>query len=135
MTLKTSRFSPIPDHVEASAADALDAAFHMHRTLGPGLLESVSEACLCRELSKRGIPFESQVELPITYEGLRLEAGLRLDIWIDRQIIFEIKAVEKITPTHQAQLLTYMKLAGSRLGFLIHFNVARLKDGIARRVL
>jgi GxxExxY protein len=129
------QFEPIPREVEKLASKIVEAAFRVHRTLGPGLLESVYEAGLCHELSKMGVCFEQQMALPVKYDGLLLPAGLRLDLWADRQIIIEIKSVEKIVPVHKAQLLTYMKLSESRLGFLLNFNVARLKDGITRMVL
>ena len=129
------RFEPIPREIEELASKTMEAAFRVHRTLGPGLLESVYETCLCHELSKMGVGFERQVALPVKYDGLELDAGFRLDLWVNRQIIVEIKAVERILPVHKAQLLTYMKLTESRLGFLLNFNVARLKDGITRMVL
>jgi len=128
-------FEPIPPETEAIAAGLIEAAFRVHRALGPGLLESVYEACLCHELGKLGVPFERQVEVPVEYDGVRLGIGLRLDILAGEHVVAELKAVEKIEPLHQAQLLTYMKLAGVRLGFLINFNVAQLKDGIVRMVL
>jgi len=128
-------FEPIPDDVEALGAKAVEAAFRVHRTLGPGLLESVYETCVCHELAKQGVPFERQVDVPVVYDGIRLETGLRLDVWVGRSIVLELKAVEELKPLHQAQLLTYMKLTDSRLGFLVNFNVAKLKDGITRMVL
>ncbi len=113
----------------------IDAAYQVHSTLGPGLLESVYETCLCYELDKRGIPFQKQVSLPVIYDNITLEAGLRLDILVDKKVIVELKAVEKLTNVHQAQLLTYLKLTNSRLGLLINFNTARIKDGIKRVIL
>ena len=134
MTAK-KRFEPVPREVEELASKTVEAAFRVHRKLGPGLLESVYEAGLCHELSQMGVCFEHQLVLPVKYDGLLLAAGLRLDLWVNRQIIVEIKAVERILPVHKAQLLTYMKLTESRLGFLLNFNVARLKHGITRMVL
>ena len=133
--LVKKQFEPIPREIEDLASKTMDAAFRVHRTLGPGLLESVYEAGLCHELSKLEVRFEHQLALPVKYDGLLLAAGLRLDLWVNRQIVVEIKAAEKILPVHRAQLLTYMKLTESRLGFLLNFNVARLKDGITRMVL
>jgi GxxExxY protein len=125
----------VPPEAERLAAQALEAAFRVHRKLGPGLLESVYEACFCHELSKLSIPFEHQVDLPVDYDGIRLASGLRLDVWLDRRVIIELKAVENVSVLHRAQLLTYMKLTGCRLGFIINFNVPLLKNGIIRMVL
>jgi GxxExxY protein len=113
----------------------LDAAFEVHRRLGPGLLESVYEVCLCHELAKRRISFQSQVSLPVLYDSIRLDAGLRLDLLVEDQLVVELKAVEKLIPLHEAQLLTYLKLSGKRLGLLLNFNTALLKDGVKRVVL
>ena len=129
------KFEPLSREVEELASRTIEAAFRVHRTLGPGLLESVYDAALRHELSKMGVRFEHQLALPVKYDGLLLDGGLRLDLWVNRQIIVENKAVERILPVHKAQLLTYMKLTESRLGFLLNFNVARLKAGITRMVL
>ena len=107
----------------------------MHRALGPGLLESVYELCLAHELKRRGQQLESQVRLPITYEGFTIYVGLRLDMIVARQVIVKVKAVERMIPVFDAQLLTYLKLTGPRLGILINFNVPLIKDGIKRTVL
>jgi len=128
-------FAPVPRDLEELASRTIECAFRVHRTLGPGLIESVYEACFCHELSRDKIPFEHQVDLPVEYGDVLLDAGLRLDLWVDKKLVIELKAVETVHPVHEAQLLTYMKLAGSRLGFLMNFNVAKLKDGITRRVL
>ena len=111
------------------------AAIEVHREMGPGLLESSYRQCLCRELSLRGIPFQCEVKLPITYKGMKVDAGYRIDILVADAVIVEIKAIEKLLPVHQAQLLTYMKLSGIRVGLLINFNVELLKHGLVRRVL
>src|ERR1043165_8451164 len=116
--------------VESLAEQVVDAAFKVHTALGPGLLESVYEVCLAHELHRRGIAFERQVPMPVHYEGLNLDAGLRLDLVVSEQLVIEIKAVEILLPVHKAQLLTYLKLSGHRLGFLINFNVATLKEGL-----
>ncbi len=117
------------------AAQVLDAAFTVHRKLGPGLLESVYEACMCHELTKRGIPFKSQLALPVVYDGIQIDAGLRLDLLVDDEVIVELKAVTNMMPLFEAQLLTYLKLRGKRLGLLINFNVPLLKDGLKRIVV
>lgn len=126
---------PIPERTEWVATQLVDAAYKVHKALGPGLLESVYEACLCHELTKRGIPFRRQLELPVVYDGIRLDAGLRLDLLVDECVIVELKAVEKHNSLFEAQLLTYLKLTGHRLGLLINFNVELIKNGIQRIVL
>lgn len=113
----------------------IGAAIDVHRELGPGLLESAYEECLCHELHLRGLRFQRQVELPVTYKGLKLDCGYKLDIVVEEQIVLELKSIEQILPIHQAQLLTYLRLSGKRLGLLINFNVAVLKNGIVRRIL
>lgn len=128
-------FEPIPGETEAAARVLVDAAFSVHRELGPGLLESVYEACLCHELSLRGVEFQSQVVLPIKYRGIQLDGGLRLDLVVANRLVVELKAVEVILPVHEAQVLTYLKLSGHRLGLLFNFNVPRIKDGIKRIAL
>lgn len=126
---------PIPERTDWIAKQVVDAAFQVHKALGPGLLESVYEVCLCPELKKRDIPYRRQVELPVIYDGTRLDAGLRLDLLVDECLIVELKAVEKHNPLFEAQLLTDLKLTGHRLGLLINFNVALLKEGIKRMAL
>ncbi len=126
---------PIPAATDEAAKAVVDAAFAVHRTLGPGLLESVYEVCLCHELSKRALSFERQLSLPVVYDGLRLDAGLRIDLLVKKCLVVELKAVEKHNPLYEAQLLTYLKLTGHRLGLLINFNVERIKDGIKRIAL
>jgi len=112
----------------------LDASIEVHRNLGPGLLESVYEVCLCKELRARKINVERQVPVPIVYKSETLDIDYRIDILVEREIVIELKAVEIILPVHQAQLLIYMKLADKRLGFLINFNVPKLVDGFKRMV-
>ncbi len=112
----------------------IDAAMKVHSTLGPGLLESTYEACLLFELHRRGLNAARQVELPVVYDGVRIECGYRLDLLVDDEVIVEVKAVEKVIPVHQAQLLSYLKLSGKKVGLLINFNVVHLKDGIKRMV-
>lgn len=112
--------------------EVISAAIEVHRTLGPGLLGSAYEQCLCHELEMRGIPFERQKELPIEYKGIKLDCGYRLDILIGDQLILELKACESVESIHEAQLLTYLKLTGVKIGLLINFNVPVLKNGIKR---
>jgi GxxExxY protein len=131
---KTQRKS-IPGQVENVAKCVVDAAFQVHSELGPGLLESVYEICLVHALSTRGISLERQVPVPVVFDGVRLESGLRLDLLVEGCLIVEIKAVEQLHPVHRAQLLTYLKLTGHRLGLLINFNVPLIKDGIKRVIL
>ena len=113
----------------------LGAAIEVHKTLGPGLLESVYEVCLCHELDLRGLHYVRQVDLPVTYKGRELDCGYRLDMVVEDAVILELKSVEKLLPIHEAQLLTYLRLSGKTVGFLINFNVPVLKQGIVRRVL
>jgi GxxExxY protein len=113
----------------------IGAAIEVHRALGPGLLESAHEECLCHELTLREIPFGRQQPLPIFFKGIRLDCGYRLDLLVAEAVVVEIKAVEELLSIHEAQLLTYLKLGGWRVGLLINFNVPVLKHGIRRRVL
>jgi GxxExxY protein len=112
----------------------IGAAIEVHRALGPGLLESAYEECLCYELRSRKIPFERQSPLPVRYKGIILEIGYRLDLFVNNQVIVELKSVERLEPIHTAQVLTYLRLKGCRLGLLINFNVQLLKDGICRLI-
>lgn len=113
----------------------IGCAIEVHRTLGPGLLERTYEECLCRELQLRQIPFERQKRLKVTYKGITLSRGYRLDLVIDETVVVEIKTVETLVPIHDAQLLTYLKLGGYPVGLLLNFNVPVLKDGIRRKVM
>jgi GxxExxY protein len=131
---KTTR-EPIPKETDEVASKIVDAAFAVHTALGPGLLESVYEVCLMHELNKRGLKAERQVLLPVVYDNLRLDAGLRLDLVVEKRVVVELKAVEALLPVHKAQVLTYLKLSGHRLGLLLHFNSALLKQGIQRIAL
>jgi GxxExxY protein len=112
----------------------IGAAMDVHTALGPGLLESAYEACLEFELTQRGLAVERQKTLPITYRGLKLDAGYRLDLLVEEEVIVEVKAVDTLAPIHGAQLLSYLRLSGCRLGLLLNFHVERLKDGIQRVV-
>ena len=113
----------------------LKAAFKVHSTLGPGLLESTYEACLIFELNRSGIKTQSQVAVPLIYDQIKLEYGYRIDLLVDNLVIVEIKAVESLNEIHTAQVLTYLKLTGRRLGYLLNFNVPHLKDGIRRLIV
>ena len=119
---------------EKLASELVDAAFKVHRALGPGLLETVYETCFCRELTLRAISFQRQVTVPIIYEGVTLDTGLRLDVVVANRIVVELKAVDKLIPLFDAQVLTYLKLTGLELGFLMNFNVSLIKHGIKRIV-
>ncbi|GLH72999.1 hypothetical protein GETHLI_15010 [Geothrix limicola] len=113
----------------------LGAAVEVHEHLGPGLLESAYEACLCHEFEIRGLSFQRQVRLPLEYKGLRVDAAFRLDLVVEGKVIVELKSQEGILPVHEAQLMTYLKLTGMRVGLLMNFNVPIMNDGIVRRVL
>lgn len=126
---------PISEREERIASEIIDSAYTVHKTLGPGLLENIYEVCLCHELNKRGFPNKRQVIVPIQYDGILFDDGLRLDILVDDLVICELKSVEIMHPVFTAQLLTQLKLAHKRLGFLINFNVPLIKNGIKRFVL
>jgi GxxExxY protein len=113
----------------------LDCAFEVHTNLGPGLLESVYEECLFIELQTAGLNVEKQKHLPLIYKGLKLESHLRIDILVENKIIIELKAVEELSDVHLAQILTYLKLSGCKLGLLVNFNITHLKNGIKRVIL
>lgn len=113
----------------------IGAAIEVHRALGPGLLESAYEECLCHELGLRRLVFQRQVPLPLIYKGVTLDCGYRLDLVVAQTVLLELKAVERILPIHEAQLLTYLRLSEKKIGLLINFNVPVLKQGIVRRVL
>ena len=110
----------------------VDSAYHVHKNLGPGLLESVYETCFCHELGKRGLSFQRQAVLPIEYDGLELDGGLGLDVIVEGRVICELKAVSEVSDVHMAQILTYLKLAKLRLGYLINFNVPLIRKGLQR---
>lgn len=118
--------------VDQIASDIVDAAFKIHSKLGPGLLESAYEACMEHELRKRGYMVERQKPQPVYYDDIEIEVGYRLDLLVNNAVIIELKAVEHTLPVHQAQLMTYLKLSGKTLGFLINFNVPLIKQGIRR---
>ena len=115
--------------------EIIGAAIEVHKVLGPGLLESVYEKCLCRELEIRGVSHERQKALPVNYKGIELDCGYRMDIVVPDELIVELKACDSLLPIHEAQLLTYLKLTKIKLGLLINFNVPLLKNGIKRFAL
>ncbi len=128
-------FQPISEEINRTAKEIVDAAVKVHKALGPGLMESIYEACLKHELSIRGLKVETEVPIPIVYEGLHIPSALRIDMLVDERVIVELKAVESMIPVFEAQLLSYLKLTDKRLGLLINFNVTQLKDGIKRLIL
>jgi GxxExxY protein len=129
---KKLRFDPVPSHTEEIVKIIIDAAYQVHTTLGPGLLESVYEVCLVHELRLKNIQVKSQLTLPVIYKGIEVDSGFRLDLLVEDCVIVEIKSSDSITPVHCAQLLTYLKLTNKRLGLLMNFNVVHLRDGIKR---
>ena len=112
----------------------LGCAIKVHRTLGPGLLEGAYEACLAHEIGKAGLGYQRQVSLPAVYDDQRIELGYRLDILVEGRVVVEVKAIEKLRDIHRAQLLSYLRLGGYRLGYVLNFNVLRMNDGIGRLV-
>ena len=121
-------------NINEISGHVVDAAMKVHSALGPGLLESAYQRCLLYELQKRGLKVASEVQLPVVYETITLDVGYRLDLVIEDAVIAEIKSVESLAPIHQAQLLTYLKLSGKKVGLLINFNVLHMRDGIKRMV-
>jgi GxxExxY protein len=129
------RFKPLSEKEETIARKIVDAAYTVHKNLGPGLLEKVYEVCFCHELTKRGLQYRRQVDLPIVYDGVTFDEGLRLDILVEETIICELKAVDQLNPVWEAQILSHLKLTQKRLGFLINFDVPIIKKGIKRIIL
>ncbi len=121
-------------HVNELTRAVIAAAMKVHSALGPGLLESAHQACLLHELRKSGLRVESEVTLPVIYDGVHIDLGYRLDLVVENAVIVELKSVEGVTPVHQAQLMSYLKLSGKHVGLLINFNVAHLREGIKRIV-
>jgi len=113
----------------------IGAAIEVHRALGPGLLESAYEQCLCHELSLQNLEFRRQVELPVRYKSVQLDCGYRIDVLVEERVVVELKSVERLLPIHEAQLMTYLKLSGRSVGLLLNFQVPVLKDGLKRIVL
>lgn len=125
-------FAPIPEDIGVIGKLIIDAAYSVHKNLGPGLLEKVYEIYFCHELNKRGLSYRRQVDIPIVYDGLVFDEGLRLDVLVADEIICELKAVDAINPVWEAQILSHLKLADKRLGYLINFNVINIGKGIRR---
>lgn len=128
-------FEPLSKKEEDIAKKVVDSAYLVHKALGPGILEKVYEACFCYELNKKGLLYKRQVDVPIVYDGLTFEEGFRLDVLVEDPVICELKAVDNMHPVWEAQILSYLKLSGKRLGFLINFNERYIKDGIKRIIL
>jgi GxxExxY protein len=122
-------------HEEALTERVIGAAIAVHQTLGPGLLESAYEACLCAELAEMGMAFERQLPLKLTYKGTVVDCGYRMDLVVEDKVLLELKSVDKLLPIHEAQLITYLKLSGLRTGLLMNFNTQLMKDGIKRKVV
>src|SRR3990172_7066135 len=128
-------FKIISEREELIAQKIVDTAYTVHKKLGPGLLEKVYEVCFCHELSKRGLQFQRQVDIPIVFDGIVFEEGLRLDVLVEDLVICELKAKDEVNPVWKVQVLSHLKLLNKRLGFLINFNVEFIKDGINRLIL
>ncbi|MCH8970009.1 MAG: GxxExxY protein [Planctomycetes bacterium] len=129
------KHEPLTDAEEAIGKAVVDSAFRVHKELGPGLLEKIYEACFCYELDKKGLDARRQVDIPVVYGDMRFDEGLRIDVLVEGKVICELKAVDRVNPVWQAQLLSQMKMAKKRLGCLINFNVPLIRDGIQRMVL
>ena len=134
-TQRGSQREPIPDAVNEISGSVVDAAFQVHETLGPGLLESVYEQCLEYELTNRGLDIKRQVQVPLRYKDLEFDCGFRIDLLVNDAVVVELKAVDVVLPIHRAQILTYLKITGHRVGLLINFNQTMIKNGIQRLVL
>jgi GxxExxY protein len=128
-------YKPLSKKEESIARKIVDAAYTVHKILGPGLLEKVYEVCFCHELSKRGLKYQRQVDIPIVYDGMTFDEGLRLDVLVEKLIICELKVVDEMNPVWEAQIISHLKLTKKRLGFLINFNVPLIKNGIKRIIL
>jgi GxxExxY protein len=135
ITTEAQRHRETEIEKDPRTAPIIGAAIEVHRHLGPGLLESAYEECLCHELHLRGLAFERQIDLPVPYKGLYLGCGYKIDLIVEHEVVLELKAIESILPVHEAQLLTYLKLSGKRVGLLINFNSSVLARGIRRFVL
>jgi len=127
-------FDPIPKELDAIGKLIVDSAYTVHRNLGPGLLEKVYEICFCHELFKRGLNYKRQMDIPVVYDDLVFDEGLRLDVLVENEIICELKAIEIVNPVWEAQVLSHLKLTNKRLGYLINFNVVNIGQGIKRCV-
>ncbi len=128
-------YLPLTEDMESIARAIVDSAYKVHSRLGPGLLEKVYQVCFCYELQKHGVYYQRQVDIPIVYDEVKFEEGLRLDVLVENKVICEINAIENVNPVWEAQILSHLKLTGNRLGFLINFDVPRIKQGIRRFVV
>ena len=128
------RFANIPHELNSIGKKIVDSAYSVHYNLGPGLLEKVYEVCFCHELSKRNLTYKRQVDIPIRYDNLEFDEGLRLDVLVEGSVVCELKAIETVNPVWEAQIISHLKLTNNRLGYLINFNVPKIKDGIRRFV-
>jgi GxxExxY protein len=133
--MSTNGISPVSVELDRIASTTVSSIFEVHKELGPGLLESVYECCLIHELHRRGLDVKAQVPVPIVYKDCKLDAGLRLDLLIENELIVELKAIDALNEVHMAQMLTYLKLFKRRLGLLVNFNVPLIKHGIKRIAL
>ena len=123
------------DEINALTCRIIGLAMRVHTRLGPGLLEQAYKRCLCHELDRAGIPYQCEIDVPLDYDGTILDCGYRADLIVGNQVILELKSVERISPLHEAQLLTYLRLTGCRVGLLLNFNTVAFKDGIRRRIV
>jgi len=133
--MSEKKYEQLSEEYEIIAKKLVDAAYSVHKNLGPGLLEKVYEICFCHELEKRGLSYSRQLDIPIVYDNITFQEGLRLDVLIENKVICEIKAVDLINPVWEAQVLSHLKLTNKRLGFLINFNVVNIGSGIKRFIL
>lgn len=122
-------------HGSALSDRVIGIAIEMHRQLGPGLLESVYETCLCFELKQGGLSYEQQVSLPIVYKTVKLDAGYRMDVVVENELVLEVKFVDRLMAIHEAQMMTYLRLSSKKVGLLMNFNTVALKDGLKRMVM
>lgn len=134
LTAEIAENAEMEEIINSITSSIIGAAVNVHRELGPGLLESTYEACLVHELAQEGIKVERQKALPVVYRGVRLDCGYRIDLLVQGQVVVEVKAVGRLEPIHRAQVLSYLKLSGCKVGLLINFNVKMLKDGVCRLV-
>ena len=134
LTAEIAENAEMEEIINSITSSIIGAAINVHRELGPGLLESTYEACLVHELAQEGIKVERQKALPVVYRGVRLDCGYRIDLLVQGQVVVEVKAVGRLEPIHRAQVLSYLKLSGCKVGLLINFNVKMLKDGVCRLV-
>jgi len=134
MTKSNKEYLPIPEELEIIGKKIVDAAYTVHKNLGPGLLEKVYEVCFCHELAKRNLNYRRQMDIPIVYDNLEFNEGLRLDVLVEDKVICELKALENVNPVWEAQILSHLKLTNKRLGYLINFNVINIGKGIKRFV-